>query len=999
MREKSSTEKCNDNSLNRHQWRSFNMNNKCEPAAPFAARPGGDKLNIPTTRVPASRCLFAGLLFAFASTPVLAVDTDGDGVPDNLDNCITVSNGPDTPGITPAQIQRDTDGDGIGNLCDGDFNNDGIVGPFDLSAFRAAYGSTSSPDQDLNGDGIVGPFDLSAFRSFYGKPPGPSCTGLFYGCVAQLDPTTIPKYVTPLVIPPVMNNTGTADDYQIAMKQFKQQILPGGIWNLLNGRSDPYPATTVWSYGPAADPLPDQSALELSAGVAPAPNSQYNYPAYTIESQNGGPKPNGGYNTSPTSVRWINGLRENFGAGPNFLPHLLPIDQTLHWSNPKADCISGGPRTDCRGKNPKPYRGPVPIITHVHGGHTGPESDGYTEAWYLPDPTGSNFNCTNDPATAQNPNNPDTYVCSGSLINQLGSVTNPAPFAAGYADFTYNNDQPSTTIWYHDHALGMTRNNVYAGPAGFFLIRTPTGGEDGLVSGNLPGPAPIRGQGVLALNVPGDPVRSSIREIPIAIQDRTFNTDGSLFYPADRAFFEGLGEGFGDHELGDIDGNVAAGLNIAFIPNPSSDVSPIWNPEFFGNTTVVNGSTWPNLNVAPALYRLRLLNGNDSRFWNFALIVTDPNTGEQTTVNRTVWDDTTVPPTSSTVPTSELSFYQIGTEQGLLPQVVKVETGFATRLPGDGTVPPAKPAPDPQQALLMALAERADVIVDFRGLPNGTVVRMTNTGPDEPFGGFPTDPANPETTGQVMQFVVDNSLLGSSPTDENRAPDGTLQNPTTAATSPPSLVLGPIDAPLPNTQIVRRLAMLEEESALVCITVDGITGEINQVPGTPPNCPEGSEAFAPLAAVLGTVNQSGIPTVQMWSDPFTTNPQLNATETWQLFNFTVDAHPIHVHLVKFNVVGREAIGGGPSVVSATDPTNQGLQEWENGWKDTVAAYPGEITSVTSTFDIPGLYVWHCHIVSHEDNEMMVPYCVGSTNCGGLPLPSAATQGVFTSGLN
>ena len=969
------------------------MNNK--PNAPSGAVLS--RLPNPSTirRSASSGHLFAGLLFALVSAPALAVDQDGDGIDDNLDNCITVAN----------PLQQDTDGDGIGNICDADFNNDGIVGPADLSLFKANYGSTSSPDQDLNSDGIVAPADLSLFKSYYGKPPGPSCTGLFYGCVAHLDPTTIPKYVTPLVIPPVMNNTGTADDYQIAMKQFQQQILPGGIWNLLSGRSDPYPPTTVWSYGPEADPLPDQSLVDgsLPVGVAPAGNSQFNYPAFTIETQNGGPKPGpgGGYNISPTSVRWINGLKENFGAGPNFLPHLVPIDQTLHWSNPKADCISGGPRTDCRGKNPNAYRGPVPIITHVHGAHTNPESDGYTEAWYLPDPTGSNFSCTNDPAAAANPNNPDTYVCGGSLVNQLGSVTNPAPFAAGYANFMFNNDQPSTTLWYHDHALGMTRNNVYAGPAGFFIIRTPTGGEDGLVSGNLPKPAPIRGQATLDLNIPGNPVRSSIREIPIAIQDRSFNEDGSLFYPADRAFFEGLGEGFGDHEAGDFDGNAAAGLNIAFVPDPTSDVSPIWNPEFFGDSVVANGVTWPSLNVAPALYRFRLLNGNDSRFWNFALIVTDPNTGQQTTVNRTVWDDSTAPPTSSQEATSELPFYQIGTEQGLLPKVVQVQTGFATTLPGDGTVPPLKPAPDPQQALLMALAERADVIVDFRGLPDGTVVRMTNTGPDEPFGGFPTAPADPATTGQVMQFVVNSSLLGSSPTDPIRALDGTLQNPATAATSPQSLVLGPIDPPLPNTQIVRRLAMLEEESALVCITIDGLTGNITQVPGTPPDCdattPQ-SEAFAPLAAVLGTVNQAGLPTVQLWSDPFSTNPKLDSTETWQLWNFTVDAHPIHVHLVKFNVNGREGINGGPSVVSATDPTNQGLQEWEHGWKDTVAAYPGEITSVTSTFDIPGLYVWHCHIVSHEDNEMMVPYCVGSTNCGGLPIPAASTQAAFTTGL-
>jgi spore coat protein A len=306
----------------------------------------------------------------------------------------------------------------------------------------------------------------------------------------------------------------------------------------------------------------------------------------------------------------------------------------------------------------------------------------------------------------------------------------------------------------------------------------------------------------------------------------------------------------------------------------------------------------------------------------------------------------------------------------------------------------------------MGLAERADVIVDFRGLPDGTVVRMINTGPDEPFGGFDpaSVPADPDTTGQVMQFVVNNSLLGFSPTDELRAPDGTLQNPLTRATPPESLVLGPADNPVPSTQIVRRLALLEEESALVCVTIDGVTGEITQVPGDIPPCvTEEAEPFAPLAAVLGTVNQAGVPTVQLWSDPISTNPALGATEAWELQNFSADAHPIHLHLVKFETTNRRALetppGGGTLDSVGGVPVFGGLNAWENGWKDTVIAYPGESTTVAATFDIPGLYVWHCHIVEHEDNEMMVPYCVGnSANCGGLPLPTAAQQSVFTTGL-
>ena len=101
-------------------------------------------------------------------------DSDDDGAGDVCDNCILMANGPASFAAGDPRIQRDTDGDGYGNLCDADFNNDGIVGPADLSVFKAAYGSASAPDQDLNGDGIVGPADLSLFKSYYGKPSGPS---------------------------------------------------------------------------------------------------------------------------------------------------------------------------------------------------------------------------------------------------------------------------------------------------------------------------------------------------------------------------------------------------------------------------------------------------------------------------------------------------------------------------------------------------------------------------------------------------------------------------------------------------------------------------------------------------------------------------------------------------------------------------------------------------------------------------------------------------------
>ena len=973
-------------------------------------------INSPKQKLSASGRVLAGLVIALASTTALAADTDGDGVADNLDNCINLAN--------PDQLNTNSAVDGYGNRCDADLNNDGTVNLTDYSAFRVAFGGTApltpaQADADFNGDGTVNLSDYSIFRGFFGAAPGPGCPDMFYGCAEALDSTTIPKYAIPLVIPPVLNNNGTPNNYDIAVKQFKQQILPGGIWDNFGLRdpADPaFPATTVWSYGPDADPLPDSSGLGGGVGVAPAANSQYNYPAYTIETRNGGALLGGGFNKNLLNIKWINGLKENFGAGPNFLPHLLPVDQTLHWANPAAECIGGATRTDCMGINPNYYTGPVPMIPHVHGGHTDPNSDGYAEAWWLPNPTGSNFTCVTDPALADGVTQ---FVCNGTFVNNLGPATNPSP-TSGFGNFVYNNDQPSATIWYHDHSLGMTRNNVYAGPAGFFLIRAQDGGEDGLGTGMiLPGPAPVAGETLVQTNIPaGFPglpggEREKYREIPIVIQDRSFVTkindpanpaddETELFYPADRAFFEGLGEGLGGINTAN---NPGEGLNIDTIPAATSDIAPIWNPEAFFNTMVVNGVAWPVQEVAPALYRFRLLNGCNSRFLNLALIVTDPTTGAQTTVNRTVWNDLGGSTITSQQATSELSFFQIGTEQALLPQVVKVETNGATPLPGDGSIPPATPAPDPQQALLMGLAERADVIVDFRGLPNGTVVTMTNTAPDAPFGGFPDVPADPDTTGQVMRFVVNNGLLGASPTDELRDPTtGVLLNATARATPPAELALGQADAPIASATIQRSLALIEEESASVCVLINAVTGEVTQIQGDVPPCQTAeAEAFAPKAAVLGTVDiQSGEPSAQLWSDPFTTNPQLGDTEIWDIQNFTADAHPIHLHLVKFNVVGRGGLDGSPTVGGT--PAINGRQEWESGWKDTVVSYPGEFTKVVSTFDIPGLYVWHCHIVEHEDNEMMVPYCVGDPASCNLPAPSAATvdsftqQGVFSTGL-
>jgi spore coat protein A len=722
-----------------------------------------------------------------------------------------------------------------------------------------------------------------------------------------LDPGAIGKYQIPLVIPPVMNNNGTPDSYDIAVRQFTQQILPGGIWATLGATAQTHPATTVWSYGPAADPTPL---------VAPDPTSQFNYPAYTMETSS----------NVQVGVRWINDLRDPITN--DCLPHILPLDQTLHWANPPMDCRMGDPRTDCAGQNPAQYTGPVPIVTHVHGAHVDPHSDGYPEAWWLP-------NCNQAP----------DYARSGTLFDDSTGMNDGT---TGYADYLYRQDQPATTLWYHDHSLGMTRNNVYAGPAGFWLVRggmydkvmdTSTG-----KMGRLPGPPPNPGQTVLELNVPGSQIRSKVREVPIVIQDRDFAGDGSqLYYPDNRARFENLNQATGTPPV----------LDINFVPD--SDVAPTWNPEAFFNVMVVNGVAWPKLQVAQALYRIRFLNGCNSRFlW---LKFSDPN----------------------------VQVYQIGAEQGFLPAPQLMNNNLDGS--NDGTA-----------QLLMALAERADVIVDFRGLADGTMVELLNIGPDEPFGGGtpfagcdpdngvgPADcfePANPATSGKVMQFVVNAALNGSGQTDpvkKNGKP-----NPV-AATDPANLALNAEPA-LPVPTLPTRLVSLNElDSEQVCV-IEEEDGSIVQA-----DCADAdAEPFGPLEALLGTVDLSGADPEGIplkWTDDsginklvpiangatvtvnVTENPAVGANENWDIYNFTADAHPIHLHLVRFAVIERRPIGAAPGDGSGPEP-------WETGFKDTVISYPDEITTVRALFDIEGLYVWHCHIVEHEDNEMMRPYAVG-----------------------
>jgi spore coat protein A, manganese oxidase len=669
----------------------------------------------------------------------------------------------------------------------------------------------------------------------FGRLPGVSApVALAQLPGGTLDPATIPKFQTPLLIPPVMPRAGTIarrggkpiDYYEISMRQFPQQILPAGL-----------PTTTVWGYGAVAKGAPSSRGLLI-----------HNAPSLTIEASW----------QRPVRIKWINELVDTSG---NYLPHLLPVDPTLHWANPPG----GEHHRDHRPvfeETPGPYTGPVPIVTHVHGAvGVGDDSDGYAEAWYLPDASDI----------------PAGYAREGTWYDFFAGKAAAAygvEWGRGFATFQYPNENRASTIWYHDHALGMTRLNVYAGPAGFYLIRGGPGDKvlDSLTGlpASLPGPAPRENDKF--------PPNKPYREIAIAIQDRSFNEDGSLFYPDTRAFFDGI-----------------AGEFI-----PEGEFSPIWNPEFFGNTIIANGNTWPFQIVEQRRYRLRLLNGCQSRF----LILDFRN-----------------------IPGVEV--WQIGNEGGFLASPVNITADHGNRL-------------------LIGLAERADVIVDFTNVAVGNYV-LGNVGPDEPFGGGVPgddfDPADPGTTGQVLQFRV----VPAVEVDDS---------------TPPQYLQLPAVAPLPPETVTRPLALIEKM---------GMGHDA-----------DGNELEGPVEALLGEV-VDGVAEERLWMEPVTENPPVGATEVWEMYNTTGDAHPMHIHEIVFEVVNREGLvtNGDGEVVEPIelDGNVTPPEPWETGFKDTVSAYPAQVTRVKARFATPGQFVWHCHIVEHEDNEMMRPYRIGPPQPG------------------
>jgi spore coat protein A, manganese oxidase len=453
----------------------------------------------------------------------------------------------------------------------------------------------------------------------------------------------------------------------------------------------------------------------------------------------------------------------------NKLPtkHFLPLDYTIHGEEENVP--------------------EVRTVTHLHGARVLPENDGYPDAWVTSDGRSGLFRPA-DPCR-------------------------------------YPNDQPAATLWYHDHAIGITRLNVYAGLAGFYLIRDP---EEN------------------SLNLPAGPY-----QIPLMIQDRSFNPDGSLQYPP-----------------------------------AVNGTHPAWMQEFFGNVICVNGRAAPYLEVEARKYRFRIVNASNSRFYHLALLPADAE-GKP---NGKVTD---APP-----------FIQIGTDGGLLPTPLHLHY------------------------LIVSPAERFDVVIDFSQHKGANLAIINNAPAPYARGGqiVPTD---------VMLFKVTKPLSG---VDTSSVPDTLVP-------------FAPLDSALAARERVLSLVESDRPS-------DGYT-------------------------MIGLLDK------KHWDDPISEDPKAGSTEIWSFANTTGDVHPIHLHLVQFQVINRQTFDiqsylqtGKLTFTGHPVPPESNERP---AWKDTVKTYSGYVTRVIAKFDLPAgtvakpgdefRYVWHCHVLEHEDNEMMRPYKV------------------------
>jgi len=688
-----------------------------------------------------------------------------------------------------------------------------------------------------------------------------------------LNPKAIPKFVQPLPLLDLQGGsiaTSVSANLTLTMCEFPSNVLPPGT--IAAGQ------TPTWTWG-----------YIVGTQCPTTPQDTYIGPVL-VETRN-----------VPTSVTWVNNL--GTATSTNVLAYKFSTDQTLHWADPfNLGCMMQFAIPPFGNACAQNYLGPVAAVPHLHGGEVPPAIDGSPDSWFTSDGAikGKKF-----------------YSAAGAPANG--------------ATYIYPNTQEAGPLWFHDHTLGATRLNVYAGLAGAYFLVDP------------------------AQALPAN-LHTIPEVIPLVIQDRMFDTNGELYFPA---------------------------ANWGGVVNALNPEHPFWNPEFIGDTIAVNGKVWPFVNVQPKRYRFLFLNGSNARTYELFLV-----------------------DTATKLPGPPM--WVIGTDGGYVdsPQLIDPALGGK---------------------LVIMPGERYEVIMDFAAFPNATLL-MRNTG-RTPYPGGP--PPNGSTLGQIMQFRV-----GPGPVAD-ASYDPALGGAIRGAGQTIERLVNPLTGTLLAAPTRIRQLTLNEVMGMGGPGFDVFTGAPIVYPGGPLEILVNNTKWN--GTHMGVSRPDFTPiTVGGETTWFSELPKEGETELWEIVNITADAHPIHLHLVQFQLLNRQKMdaakytaaygaafpgglyipaygppmpysgafragtpldGGNPDVTPFLKGPVRLAAPQETGWKDTILVPPGMVTrfvvrwAPTSTpvatpaaqafypfepnDDATSNYVWHCHIIDHEDNEMMRPTSVQS----------------------
>ena len=498
------------------------------------------------------------------------------------------------------------------------------------------------------------------------------------------------------------------------------------------------------------------------------------------------------------------------------------------------------------------------IVTHLHGGLTAADSDGWAE--------------------------------------------NVAPFhhsqfsTYGRANLPDDTRQRATMLWYHDHAVGVTRLNVYAGLFGLWVIRDATEAA-AIANGLLP---------------------DEDNELFLLIQDRNLATD--------------------------TDGNLTG----AILHKTETSTA-----EMFGPYTMVNGKLWPTCDVPARPVRFRVLNGSNARTYRLRVL------------DAAIADDGSVTYTSID-PVSPLPIYQVGTDGGLLDHPVAL----------------TEPAAPDGLTLILAPAERADLVVDFSRHSGASLAMVNTVEPDPTSTDPPPEPGDAVPKQRlpfphVLRFHVGPDVhAAASPLSD---PGVTLDPQFRRYVHDAGTGQGHQELVLPK-HTHRWIALTENPLGnLLFRELVEHTTDPDVAAATPATTP-----LIPIAALNGVVTWYRT-VARMFHDPVRFFIPHGSWEIWNILNLTGDPHPVHVHLVQFQILSRQPydISGFQTPPAANPPipvTPTGLAAPpaanEQGFKDTVRVDPGTVTSIAAKFEgYCGKYMYHCHILEHEDHDMMRPFVV------------------------